>query len=60
MKILFAILSLLGAGVAQAHESLAPHRHPHVTNMLPDSETLGIAILMAALVVIALAQFKRG
>jgi len=49
MKIfLSALLSLL-AGAAVAHESLAPHHHPHGLSMLPDLGTLAAsAIALAA------------
>ena len=60
MKMQLSILFLFAAGAARAHESLVPHRHPHATSVLPDSDTLGIAVLVAALAVIVIAQFKRG
>ena len=59
MKTAFAILSLLGAGAAYAHDSLAPHTHPHPISMLPDVGTFGIAALVLALAIIAYAQFKN-
>jgi hypothetical protein len=50
---------LLAASAASAHESLAPHAHPHPVSMLPDVETLGVAALVLALGVLAYTQFKR-
>ena len=35
--------------VAQAHESVVPHLHPHGISMLPDVETIGVAALVLAL-----------
>jgi hypothetical protein len=58
MKALLMISSLLAAGAASAHESLAPHAHPHPVSMLPDVETLGLAALVLALGVLAY-TFKR-
>ena len=60
MKTLFSIMSVFAAGTAQAHESLAPHQHPHATSVLPDAGTLGIAVLVLALAIVAYAHFKRG
>ena len=59
MKVLLMISSLLAASAASAHESLAPHAHPHPVSMLPDVETLGVAALVLALGALAYAQFKR-
>ena len=59
MKTLVLILSALAAGTAQAHESLVPHTHPHGVSMLPGVETIGVAALLLALIVFAIAQFKR-
>jgi hypothetical protein len=58
MKALLMISSLLAASVASAHESFAPHAHPHPVSMLPDVETLGVAALVLALGVLAY-TFKR-
>ena len=58
MKTAFAIVSVLAASTAHAHDSLAPHTHPHPISMLPDVETLGIAALLLALAVIAITHFK--
>ncbi len=59
MKILFAFLPLITASAASAHESFAPHAHPHPISMLPDVETLGVAALVLALGVIAFTYVKR-
>jgi hypothetical protein len=59
MKTLFSILSVVVAGAAHAHESLVPHQHPHGQSMLPGVETIGVAVLVLAVAVIAIAQFKR-
>lgn len=60
MKALLTILSLFVATPASAHDSSAPHAHPHPISMLPDIGTLGIAALVLALGVIAFTYFKRG
>ena len=60
MKTLVSIVSIFAAGAAQAHDSLAPHEHPHDTSILPDVGTFGIGVLVLALAVIAYMQFKRG
>ena len=59
MKTIAAIMSVLAAGAAQAHESLVPHTHPHGVSMLPDAETMGVAALLLALTVIAITYVKR-
>ena len=59
MRTAFTILSMVAAGAAQAHESLVPHTHPHGPSMLPGIEMIGVAGLVLALAVIAIAQFKR-
>ena len=58
MKTAFAILSALCASAAYAHDSLAPHQHPHPISMLPDVRTFGVAALVLALAVIAITHFK--
>jgi hypothetical protein len=58
MKIVFAIMSVLTASAAHAHDSLVPHTHPHGISMLPDVGTFGVAALVLALAVIAFAQLK--
>jgi Fe-S cluster assembly protein SufD len=51
---------LFAASAAHAHEALAPHQHPHATSMLPGVETIGVALLVLALAVIAFVYVKRG
>ena len=54
-KILAMLLSLT-AGAAQAHDSLAPHTHPHGVSLLPDLDSFivgGIFTIAAALVAYA-------
>jgi hypothetical protein len=58
MKALLSILSLFAVSAAHAHESLAPHAHPHGVSMLPDLHTL-IAVAVAVAVV-ALVYVKLG
>ena len=60
MKALLSISSLLTVTAASAHESFAPHSHPHPISMLPDVETFGVAALVIALGVIAFTYLKRG
>ncbi len=59
MKTLVLILSALTVGVAQAHDTLVPHAHPHGVSMLPGVEVIGVAALGLAVTAIAIAQFKR-
>ena len=59
MKTLVLILSAFTVGAAQAHDALAPHAHPHGVSILPGVETIGVAALLLALIVFAIAQFKR-
>jgi hypothetical protein len=58
MKTIVAIMSVVVAGAARAHESLVPHTHPHGVSMLPGVETIGLAALLLALAVIVFAQIK--
>jgi len=53
MKTMLSILLSLAAVAAEAHESLAPHHHPHGVSMLPDlgGIAVGTVVLAAALVV---------
>ena len=60
MKLLLTVPSLLAATAASAHDSLAPHAHPHPISMLPDVGTLGVAALVLALGVIAYTHIRRG
>jgi hypothetical protein len=52
MKRLLTILSSFSTA-AQAHESLAPHTHPHGISMLPgiDFVACGLLALVASLIV---------
>jgi hypothetical protein len=58
MKKVLAIIPLVAASAAQAHDSLVPHTHPHGISMLPDIGTFGIAALVLAIAVIVYAQVK--
>ena len=58
MKILTALFFLLPS-VALAHESLAPHSHPHGPTLLPDVTTLLIGGLLAACFYIATRWFSK-
>ena len=60
MKTLIALFSLTAASAASAHESFAPHAHPHPISMLPDVETLGVAAVVLAIGVIAYTYVRRG
>ncbi|MDO8876132.1 MAG: hypothetical protein Q8M24_18130 [Pseudolabrys sp.] len=59
MKALLTISSFFAATAASAHDSLAPHAHPHPISILPDVGTLGVAALVLALGVIAYTYVKR-
>jgi len=56
MKTFLSVLFSLAAVGAQAHESLAPHHHPHGLSMLPDP---GGALALAA-ALFAYFKFGRG
>jgi len=58
MKKVLAIIPLMTASAAQAHDSLVPHTHPHGISILPDVGTFGVAALILALAIIVFAQFK--
>jgi hypothetical protein len=60
MKTMFTFAAVLAATAAQAHDSFAPHQHPHPVSWLPSTETVGVAALVLALAVIAIAQIRRG
>jgi len=53
MKTKLSVLFALAPMAAQAHESLAPHHHPHGVSALPGLGTvaLGAVVLAAALMV---------
>jgi hypothetical protein len=62
MKVLFASAAVLAASAAQAHESFAPHGHPHDVSWLPGVEAVGIAALLLAvgtIAVLAVARSRR-
>ena len=59
MKALLTISSLFAVTAASAHDSLAPHAHPHPISMLPDVGTLGVAALVLVLGVIESTYIKR-
>ena len=58
MKTLFVVLSVFSVS-AQAHESLAPHAHPHGWSILPGIDVLACAVLALAAVLIAYWKFVR-
>ncbi len=60
MRALFILVAVLAETVAQAHDSLVPHPHPHAVSWLPSVETVGVGALVLALAVIALAKMRRG
>ncbi len=59
MKILAALFLVLPSA-ALAHDSLAPHSHPHGPSLLPDVTTLVIGALLAACFYIAARWFSKG
>ena len=58
MKIPATLLFLLPSA-ALAHDSLAPHSHPHGPSFLPDVTTLVIGALLAACFYIAARWFSK-
>jgi hypothetical protein len=58
MKKLTALIFLLPSA-ALAHDSLAPHSHPHGLSLLPDVATLVIGGLVAAGFYIAARWFSK-
>jgi hypothetical protein len=60
MKTLLSFPFVLAAAAAQAHESLAPHSHPHGFTMLPGLDTVALALIALAAAAIAYWKFKRG
>jgi hypothetical protein len=58
MKELLAVLSSFGA-TAQAHESLAPHTHPHGVSMLPGIDIVVCGLLALGAALIAYWKFGR-
>ena len=60
MRMLLSVLFSLAAVGAQAHESLAPHHHPHGLSMLPDLGTLAVGGLALAAALLVYFKFRRG
>ena len=58
MKITAALFLLLPSA-ALAHDSLAPHSHPHGPSVLPDVTTLVIGALLAACFYVAARWFSK-
>ncbi len=60
MKMLLPVLFSLAAVSAQAHESLAPHHHPHGLSMLPDFGTLAVGVIALAAALFVYFKFRQG
>jgi hypothetical protein len=60
MKAIVTLAAMLAATAAQAHESFAPHQHPHAMSWLPSTETVGVGALVIALAAIVITQMRRG
>jgi hypothetical protein len=58
MKILAALFLVLPTA-ALAHDSLAPHSHPHGPSLMPDVTTLVMGCLLAACFYIAARWFSK-
>jgi hypothetical protein len=58
MKKIIALLAAYSMP-AQAHESLAPHAHPHGLSMLPGTDTVIGALLVLVVALIAYWRFVR-
>jgi len=58
MKRIIALLSAFTNPV-QAHESLAPHAHPHGLSMLPGTDAVIGALLVLVVALIAYWRFVR-
>jgi hypothetical protein len=54
-----AALFLVLPSAALAHDSLAPHSHPHGPSPLPDVTTLVVGALLAACFYIAARWFSK-
>jgi hypothetical protein len=54
-----AALFLVLPSAAMAHDSLAPHSHPHGLSFLPDAATLVIGALLAACFYVAVRWFSK-
>lgn len=57
--VLGAMLTVGSEVSAFAHNSLAPHEHPHETSMLPDMFALLFAALLVGLGFVALRRFRK-
>jgi len=58
MKELLAVLFSFSTS-AQAHESLAPHAHPHGMSMLSGVDIVACALLALAAALIGYRKFRR-
>jgi hypothetical protein len=58
MKKLIALLSAFSMP-AQAHDSLAPHAHPHGVSMLAGNDTVICMLFVLVAAVIAYWRFRR-
>jgi hypothetical protein len=58
MKRLLAVLSSFSTAT-QAHESLAPHTHPHGVSILPGIDIVACGLLAPAAVLIVYWKFRR-
>jgi len=58
MKKVIVLLSAFGMS-AQAHESLAPHAHPHGLSMLAETDAVIGTLLVLAVAVIAYRRVGR-
>lgn len=58
MKTMLVVLSSFSAS-AQAHESLAPHIHPHGVSMLPGIDIVACGLLALVAALIAYWKFVR-
>jgi hypothetical protein len=59
MKMVLAILLVFAVKAAQAHQSLAPHEHPHGASALPGFDMFMLAVLAAGLLWLAFEKFRR-
>lgn len=59
-KTLFALIPVLFADAASAHDSTAPHMHPHASSMLPDYAAMLLAAVLVAGGVIAFRVWRKG
>lgn len=59
MKMILSVPLSLAAVAAQAHESLAPHSHPHGVSVLPGLGTVVVGAIVLAAALVAWLQFRR-